>query len=101
MVVKKRFHYMEYFWLLIPRYGIIIGRKEYTMTKGLTINTEKLRSEMANDRVGARIAREIGVRPSYLYRKLGGEIAMSLDDLNQICKLYGRDSIEFIAEIEL
>jgi transcriptional regulator with XRE-family HTH domain len=71
------------------------------MRKGLKINVERLRREVVADRKGATIARQLGMNRIYLYRKLGGDVGMSLDDLNQICKVYGRESTEFVDEIDL
>lgn len=71
------------------------------MTKGLKINVERLRREIVADRLGAIIARELGILPSYLYRKLGGKVGLSLDDLNNICRIYGRDATEFVDEVDL
>ena len=71
------------------------------MIIGLKINVERLRREIVADRKGAEIARKLGINPSYLYRKLGGDVSMSLGDLNKICFLYGRDATEFVDEIDL
>ena len=71
------------------------------MITGLKINVERLRREIVADRKGAEIARQLGINPSYLYRKLGGDVSMSLDDLNKICFLYGRDATEFVDKIRL
>ncbi|MCH8290737.1 helix-turn-helix domain-containing protein [Candidatus Poribacteria bacterium] len=71
------------------------------MLKGFVINAERLRREIVADRKGATIAKELGIDRTYLYRKLGGKIRMTLDDLNRICKVYGRSATEFVDEIDL
>jgi len=69
--------------------------------KGVVIDVERLRREIVADRMGATIARELGIARSYLYRKLSGGVAMSLKDLNRICRIYGRSATEFLKEIDL
>ena len=71
------------------------------MLKGLNINVKRLRREITADRKGAEIARTLGIHRVYLYRKLHENVGMSLNDLNKICKVYGRSATEFIDEIDL
>ena len=71
------------------------------MPKGLTINVERLRRGIVADRKGAEIARHLGIKPTYLYKKLGGAVGLSLKDLNNICREYGRDATEFVDEVDL
>ena len=71
------------------------------MRKGLKINIERLKREITADRMGAEIARRLGINRTYLYKKLHQTIGMSLDDLNKICKAYDRDATEFVDEIDL
>lgn len=71
------------------------------MLKGIEIDVEHLRREIVADRMGATIARKLGIARTYLYRKLSGKIAMTPKDLNRICKVYGRSATEFVKEIDL
>jgi transcriptional regulator with XRE-family HTH domain len=71
------------------------------MLKGVVIDIKKLRREMAADRKGAEIARRLGMNRTYLQKKLSGTVAMTLEDLNNICREYGRSATEFIKEVDL
>ena len=67
----------------------------------MRVSRSRLKREITADRMGAEIARRIGINRTYLYKKLHQTIGMSLDDLNKICKAYDRDATEFVDEIDL
>lgn len=71
------------------------------MPQGLTINHDKLKREIAGQRIGARVAKHIGINRFSLYRKLGqlsGQ-RINLDDLNRICAFLNRDVDDFLTRI--
>ena len=66
--------------------------------KKLTIDTEKLRGAMWKKRT--QIATELGMHPNSLTRKLSGNRRFYLDELNTIAGALGRDTMEFLREVE-
>jgi transcriptional regulator with XRE-family HTH domain len=65
---------------------------------GLKIDLEKLRGAIKNK---AALADRIGIGRASLYRKLNGEVKMTLDDLNEIAHLINRNAEDFIVRFDL
>jgi plasmid maintenance system antidote protein VapI len=70
------------------------------VVKTIVINKSFLREELAGKQ--RRIAEMLGVHPNTLYRKIRGEHKLTLDELNQIAVMLGKDTYDFlsVAEVE-
>ena len=68
--------------------------------KTLVINKSFLKEELAGKQ--HRIAEMLGIHPNTLYRKILGGHKLTLDELNQIAVILGKDTHDFlsVAEVE-
>jgi len=69
------------------------------MNKELYIDREKLRGALWGKR--DVVAEALSIAPSSLSRKVSGGRELTLEDLNQIARALGRDTVEFVIEREM
>jgi len=70
------------------------------VVKTLVINKSFLKEELTGKQ--SRIAEMLGIHPDTLYRKIRGKYKLTLDELNQIAVILGKDTYNFlsVAEVE-
>jgi hypothetical protein len=66
--------------------------------KILTIDTEKLRGALWGKQ--PVIAPKLGIHHNTLSRKINRDKGLRLDELNKIAMALGRDTMEFLREVE-
>ena len=66
--------------------------------KQITIDYEKLKGAVWGKQ--PQVAAELGIHPQSLSSKLNKRIRLQLDELNKIAEALGRDTMEFLREME-